>query len=58
MSGCYAIGYIGGRAVDNMLIVDNQLTNQNQLDIQASTTPTPIKLTLVHNVRNHDKVDI
>ena len=57
LSGCYAIGYMGGRAVDNMLIVDNQLTNQNQVNIQAST-PTSIKLVLVHKARNHNKVDI
>ena len=58
LSGCYAMGYIGGRAVDNMLIVDNQLTNQNQLDKQARLTPIPIKLTLVHKERNHNKMNI
>lgn len=56
LSGCYAIGYVGGRAVDNMLIVNNH----NQLVTQAKLTQTqmPIKLTLFNNSRNHDKVDI
>ena len=60
LSGCYAIGYMGGRAVDNILIVDNQLTNRNQLVTQAklTQTQTPIKLTLFYNSRNHDKVYI
>lgn len=57
LSGCYAMGYIGGRAVDNMLIVDNQLTNQNQLDKQVRLTPIPIKLTLVNKAQHTDKID-
>lgn len=52
LSGCYAIGYMGGRAVDNMLIVDNQLTNRNQLDTQSNE----IRLSQVHNSRNVNKI--
>ena len=52
LSGCYAIGYMGGRAVDNMLIVDNQLTNQNQMDKQSNA----IRLTQVNNARHVNKI--
>lgn len=52
LSGCYAIGYIGGRAVDNMLIVDNQLINKNQLDKQSNT----IQLAQVNNSRHVNKI--
>ena len=43
--------------MDNMLIVDNQLTNQNQLDKQVRLTPIPIKLTLVNKAKHTDKID-
>lgn len=52
LSGCYAIGYMGGRAVDNMLIVNNQLINKNQLDKQSNT----IQLAQVNNSRHVNKI--
>lgn len=52
LSGCYAIGYMSGRAVDNMLIVDNQLTNRNQLDKQSNT----IQLAQVNNSRQVNRI--
>ena len=52
LSGCYAIGYMGGRAVDNMLIVDNQLINQNQLDKKSNA----IQLVQVNNSRHVNRI--
>ena len=56
LTGCYAIGYMGGRAMDNMLIVDNQNVSNNpqQLNIKSNSN----KLVLVNQPINLNKVPI
>lgn len=56
LTGCYAIGYMGGRTVNNMLIVDNQNVSNNpqQLNIKSNSN----KLVLVNQSTNFNKVPI
>lgn len=55
LTGCYAIGYMGGRTVNNMLIVDNQNMSNDQPQLIKSNSN---KFVLVNQPAKFNKVHI